>query len=208
MIRTLLKRTALVAALGLAAPALAGPDSMWVNPGGGLSGLRVSDDPVTPLTPGTKTPADIVAAFDRLCVQTDFEKLAVTRAFMDLSGWGGPYQESWLQMNSGAVDLGGWQGDDHFVGILDHPVFSPNPQCIVAVATAQHYPAARLFPVLVGKYGNPDNYDALVAGTDERPFWTLSQADGRERVLFPRSLSSGNTYRIHLALLEREVTGQ
>lgn len=197
------------AALFAASPALAAPDIMWVNPGGGLSGLAVDGAPVEALKAGPRTPAQIVDGFDMLCMKTDFDKLRVNPVIVG-SGWGGAYMPSMMAMTSGEVDLGGWQGEDHSLGVAKDVFFSPNPQCVLTVSTATHYPAAELFPVLTARYGKPANY-AEMFGPDgkpndtTKPYWLFAgSAQTHERVLFARSLSRGSEHRIHLALLERK----
>lgn len=206
VIRTL---AAGAASLAFASPALAAPDIMWVNPGGALSGLAVEGAPVEPLKPGSRTPAQIVEGFDALCMKTDFDKLKVNPVIAG-SGWGGAYMPSMMAMASGEVDLGGWQGEDHSLGVAKDVFFSPNPQCVLTVSTATHYPAAELFPVLKARYGQPANY-AEMFGSDgkpndaTRPYWIFAgSAPTHERILFARSLSRGSEHRIHLALLERK----
>lgn len=206
LIRTLAAGTVLLA---FASPALAAPDIMWVNPGGGLSGLAVEGAAVEALKPGARTPQQIVDGFDMLCMKTGFDKLRVNPVIAGTADWGGAYMPSMLAMASGEVDLGGWQGDDHSLGLAKDVFFSPNPQCVLTVSTAIHYPAAELFPVLTARYGNPANY-AEMFGPDgkpndaTRPYWIFTAAaPDRERVLFARSLSRGSEHRIHLALLER-----
>ena len=196
------------ATLAFAAPAAAAPDIMWVNPGGGLSGLGVEGEPVVPLQPGGRTLEQIVEGFDLLCMQTDFDKLKVNPVIAG-SGWGGRYMPSMMAMASGEVDLGGWQGADHSLGVAKDVFFSPNPQCVLTVATAAHYPAVELFPLLTARFGNPANH-AEMFGPDgkpndsTRPYWLFAgSAPTRERVLFARSLSRGSEHRIHMALIER-----
>ena len=206
VIRTLAAGAALLA---FASPALAAPDIMWVNPGGGLSGLAVDGAPVVPLKPGVRTPQQIVDGFDMLCAKTDFDKLRVNPVIAG-SGWGGAYMPSLMAMASGEVDLGGWQGEDHSLGVAKDVFFSPNPQCVLTVSTATHYPAAELFPVLTARYGKPANFAEMFGPDGQpndmvKPYWLLpASAPTHERVLFARSLSRGSEHRIHLALLERK----
>ena len=196
------------ALLAFASPAHAAPDIMWVNPGGGLSGLAVEGAPVALLKPGTRTPAQIVEGFDALCMKTGFDKLKVNPVIVG-SGWGGTYMPNMMTMASGEVDLGGWQGADHSLGVAKDVFFSPNPQCVLTVSTATRYPAVELFPVLTERYGNPANYAEMFGpdgkpNDDTRPYWLFAgSAPTHERVLFARSLSRGGEHRIHLALLER-----
>jgi len=208
VIRTL---AAVAAAAGLCVSVSvhAAPDIMWVNPGGGLSGLAVDGAPVVPLKPGARTPQQIVDGFDALCAKTDFDKLKVNPVIAG-SGWGGAYMPSMMAMTSGEVDLGGWQGEDHSLGVAKDVFFSPNPQCVLTVSTATHYPAVELFPVLTARYGKPAN-SAEMFGADGKPndtvkpYWLLpASAPTHERILFARSLSRGSEHRIHLALLERK----
>ena len=205
-VRTL---AACAATLAFVVPAHAAPDIMWVNPGGGLSGLAVEGAPVEPLKAGARTPAQIVEGFDMLCMKTGFDKLRVNPVIAGTADWGGAYMPSMLAMASGEVDLGGWQGEDHSLGVAKDVFFSPNPQCVLTVSTAKHYPAAELFPVLTARYGQPANY-AEMFGPDgkpndnTRPYWLFAGSTlAHERVLFARSLSRGSEHRIHLALLER-----
>lgn len=198
------------AALFAASPALAAPDIMWVNPGGGLSGLAVEGATVEALKAGPRTPQQIVDGFDMLCMKTGFDKLRVNPVIARSADWGGQYMPSMLAMASGEVDLGGWQGDDHSLGVAKDVFFSPNPQCVLTVSTTTHYPAVELFPVLAARYGNPANY-AEMFGPDgkpndnTRPYWLFAgSTPAHERVLFARSLSRGSEHRIHLALLERK----
>lgn len=207
VIRTLAAGAALLA---FASPALAAPDIMWVNPGGGLSGLTVEGAPVEALKAGPRTPQQIVDGFDMLCMKTGFDKLKVNPVIARSADWGGAYMPSMMAMASGEVDLGGWQGEDHSLGVAKDVFFSPNPQCVLTVSTATHYPAVELFPVLTARYGNPANY-AEMFGPDgkpndnTRPYWLFAgSSPAHERVLFARSLSRGSEHRIHLALLERK----
>ncbi len=201
----------LTALIFVATPVQAAPDSMWVNPAGNLSGLRASDEPVTRLKGGDHSLSDIVDGFDTLCVKTGFDKLRVNPAIVQ-SQWRGRYMPSILKMSSGDLDLGGWQGESHWLGILSHPVVSPNPQCVFAVATRTDHPSSDLLPVLVEKFGAPDNMADLynADGTPNestRPYWVVSQAAGKERVIIARNLSRGNEHRIHLLFLERPREG-
>lgn len=205
VIRTLAAGAALLAS---ASPALAAPDIMWVNPGGGLSGLTVDGAAVEMLKPGTRMLSQIVDGFDTLCMKTDFDKLRVNPVIAG-SGWGGAYMPSMMAMGSGEVDLGGWQGEDHSLGVAKDVFFSPNPQCVLTVATATQYPALEFYPLLTKRFGQPANFAEMIGPDGKpndsvRPYWILSAPGaGRERVLFARSLSRTGEYRIHMALIER-----
>lgn len=199
-----------LAGLGLltGTPANAQPDLMWVNPGGGISGLKLSDDPVVPLKPGTRSLREIVDGFDLLCMGTDFDKLAVNRVIAG-SQWGGQYMPGMLSTKSGEVDMGGWQGEDNSLAVAKDVFFSPNPQCVLTVATATRYPAIAFFPVLTAKYGRPANFSEMFGPDGKpndttRPYWAFpGSTPKRERLLFARTLARGTEYRIHMALIER-----
>ena len=206
--RIALALTFILSALASATPAFAGVDGIWVNPAAAPTRLGIEGDVKEELTPAQRPLENIIFGFQKLCVATNFDKLAVNVAMLDVP-WGFDYRPEMLRTDKGDVDFGGWQAKDASLLIAKDVFYSPNPQCNLTVATKEQYRAYELLAAMRNALGDPDDFEKITLpdGKDNpnfRPMWTIANDDkqGPTRI-YARSLSNGNgAYRILLTLMQ------
>ena len=83
-------------------------------------------------TAGNHNLADGIATFDRLCLQTGFDKGAVDRAASEGS-WKFTYRTEMIPFKE-PVDIGGWNAPDATLRMADGIFFNKKAQCSFAFA--------------------------------------------------------------------------
>lgn len=134
------------------------------------------------------TLADGVAAFDRLCLKTGFDRSAVAAA-ASASGWGFTYRPEMMPFKP-PVDIGGWNAPDATLRVANGIFFNRKPQCSLMFAPqggADMAPIQAALTALLGmapinaakqfdKKGRPQKYYA--------PEWTVTSPAGKPAKIF------------------------
>jgi hypothetical protein len=185
-----------------ASPAAAGP---WVDSIGRSTELTFPGSSPVKLSAGEHSLAEGVAAFDRLCVKTGFDRAAVETA-VNASGWNLVYRAEMMPFKP-PVDVGGWNAPDATLRVANGIFFNKKPQCSFMFAPqggADMTAAQGALTALLGaapanaakqfdKSGKPKKYYT--------PEWTLPGAGGKPLKVYalPATYNAG---AIQLAILQ------
>ena len=173
-------RAALIlTALAVATPAAAGP---WIDDKGRSTEMVFPGASPLVLAANGHSVTDGVAAFDRLCLKTGFERAALEPA-VSASGWGFAYRAEMMPFKP-PVDIGGWNSPDATLRMANGIFFNRKPQCNLTFLPADGADMAAVQAALTALLGAaPDNaakqFDKK--GKPKKyysPEWTLTGSNG------------------------------
>ena len=189
-------------AVAVAAPAAAGP---WIDDKGRSTEMVFPGASPLVLAANGHTVADGVAAFDRLCLKSDFDRTALEPT-VEASGWGFAYGAEMMPFKP-PVDIGGWNAPDATLRMANGIFFNKKPQCNLTFLPVGGADMAALQAAVTALLGAaPDN---AAKQFDKKgklkkyysPEWTVTGADGARMKVFALP-SDYNAGAFQLAVLK------
>lgn len=177
----------------------------WVDKFGRVTELSFPG--TTPVTIGAASHslADGVAAFDQICLKTNFDRNGVEKA-VAASDWGFSFRSEMVPFKE-PVDVGGWNTPDAAVRMANAIFFNKKSQCNLTFAPNETVSSNAVLDAVSNvlrqapsnaakrfdKKGNPAKYFS--------PEWTLVGSDGAAITVFAHA-SRNISGAIHLAAIK------
>ena len=189
-------------ALLAAAPAAAGE---WIDDKGRATSMQHANSKPLSLRPNGHSVSDGIAAFEALCINTDFDALRAGFVAEQMD-WGFVYREEIMPF-SDPVDIGGYNSADAALRISSGIFFNKKPQCNLTFLPGPEAELAEIEAGLTDLLGaEPVNKEKQFKknGKPQKnwaPEWIVTTATGDEVTIFAKP-SVGFDDGYHLSILK------